>query len=220
MCEISTSILTVKKEEAIKTFYNLEVAKTDYFHIDVMDGIFVENNNLVLMKDYALSLKHITTLPLDIHLMVEDVKTCIDEFIELEPHTITFHAEAIKSKEERLEIINTIKQNNIKVGIAINPKTKIEDIYDLLPYVHTVLVMTVEPGKGGQKLIPETLLKIKKLAKYIEENNLSVDIEADGGINIENIKSVKDAGANIIVVGTYIINSENYTECIKKLKEE
>lgn len=220
MCEISTSILTVKKEEAIKTFYNLEVAKTDYFHIDVMDGIFVENNNLVLMKDYALSLKHITTLPLDIHLMVEDVKTCIDEFIELKPHTITFHAEAIKSKEERLEIINTIKQNNIKVGIAINPKTKIEDIYDLLPYVHTVLVMTVEPGKGGQKLIPETLLKIKELAKYIEENNLSVDIEADGGINIENIKSVKDAGANIIVVGTYIINSENYAECIKKLKED
>ena len=159
MVEISTSILSVKKEDALGVFYNLEVAKTDYFHIDVMDGKFVEKDTTNIMQEYCTNIKQISNLPLDVHLMVEDVKTYIDTFIPFEPNAITFHLEACKNENEVLEIIKYIKGNNIKVGISIKPGTKVEDVYKYLPLVHLVLVMTVEPGKGGQKLIPETINK-------------------------------------------------------------
>lgn len=216
--EVSTSILSVKKENCIQTFYNLETAGTDYFHIDVMDGKFVENNTVELMTEYAEYLNSITTVPLDVHLMVEDVKSFIKSFIIFEPRNITIHYEAGKDEKEILDWITYIKENNSKAGISIKPDTEVEKIYNILPYIHTVLVMTVEPGKGGQELIPETIDKIRKLKKYIEENNLEVDIEADGGINIDNIHKLKEAGCDIVVVGTTIINSGNYKETIEKLK--
>ena len=118
------------------------------------------------------------------------------------------------------ELINYIKSNNCKVGIAINPNTDISKIYNLLKYIHMVTIMTVEPGKGGQALIPETLNKIEELKNYIEENNIEIDIEADGGIKVNNVQNVKTKGANIIVSGSGIINSDNYGDTIKKMKEE
>ena len=108
----------------------------------------------------------------------------------------------------------------MKVGIAINPNTKIEKIYTFLPYIHTVLIMTVEPGEGGQRLIENKINKIKELKEYIDENSLEVDIQADGGINTENINKVVKAGCNIIVSGNCIINSKNYKETIAKLKKK
>lgn len=216
--EISTSILNVEKENCIQTFYNLETAGTDYFHIDVMDGEFVENNTAELMTEYTEYLNSITNIPLDIHLMVKDVMSFIKSFVIFEPRNITVHYEAAKNKEELMEWIKYIKENNCKVGISIKPNTEIEKVYEFLPYVHSVLVMTVEPGKGGQKLIPETIEKIKKMHEYIMQNDLEVDIEADGGINLDNIKEIEEAGCNIAVVGSSIINSENYEETIKKLK--
>ena len=160
MVEISTSILSVEKEKAVSTFYNIEVAGTDYFHIDVMDGKFVECENQEFMLESATTLTHITTLGLDVHLMVENIEEVIDEYlIKTEPNIITFHIEASKEKERTMEIINLIKENGIKVGIAINPGTSINEIKEYLPYIHMVLIMTVEPGKGGQKLIPETIKK-------------------------------------------------------------
>lgn len=218
MHEISVSILSVDKENAVSTFYNLETAKINYFHIDVMDGKFVENNTLETMKEYSLTLSHISNIGLDVHLMVENVEQVMDDFIPLEPRVISFHYEAIKEKDRMMNIINDIKQNGIKVGIAISPETSIEKIKEFLPYIHQVLVMTVVPGKGGQKLIPETLDKIKKLKQYILDNDLDIDIEADGGINSETAKQVKDAGCDILVSGNYIIASENYNEAVKKLK--
>ena len=218
MMEISTSILTVKKENCIQTFYNLETAGTDYFHIDVMDGKFVENNTVELMTEYSEYLNTITNVPLDVHLMVEDVLPFIKSFMIFEPRNITVHYEAAKNKEELLEWIEYIKKNNCKVGISIKPDTKVEDIYELLPFIHTVLIMTVEPGKGGQALIPETIDKIRNLREYIEKENLEVDIEADGGINADNISTLADAGVDIAVVGTYLIGSEDYKETIKMLK--
>ena len=208
MVEISTSILSMEKEKATKTFYNLETAHTDYIHIDVMDGKFVPNNNHELMKEYATTIKQILNTPLD-----------IEQYIDLEPNIITFHIEAVKSKEEAYEIIKFIKENNVKVGISIKPNTRIEEIYEFIPYVHMILVMTVEPGLGGQKLIPETLEKVKKLKEYIEENNVQIDIEVDGGINIETAEMTKQAGANILVSGSYIIKSEDYKKTILELKE-
>ncbi len=220
MIEISASVLTVEKEEGVQTFYNLETSKIDYFHIDVMDGKFVEKNNVELMKDYALTISHISNVGLDVHFMVENVEEMIEDFIMLNPKIITFHIEATKEKEITMKIINDLKENGIKVGLAISPDTSIEEIKEYLPYIHMVLVMTVVPGKGGQSLIPETLEKVKALRKYFEENDFDLDIEVDGGINDKTASLAKEAGANILVAGSYIVSSEDYSESVRKLREE
>lgn len=219
MVEISTSILSVDSEKSMKTFYDLEIAHTDYFHIDVMDGKFVEADTIAKMEKYSEYLNHITLIPLDVHLMVENVKEYVDKFLVFKPNTITFQIEALKTKQEVIDIIKYIQSNNCKAGIAIKPNTKIEEITEYLQYLHQVTVMTVEPGKGGQKLIECTIDKIAELKKYIEKNNLDIDIEADGGINIDNVEKVKQAGANIIVAGTAIIDSEDFKQTINELKE-
>ena len=218
MVEISASILDAKEDEAAKIFYNLEVAKIDYFHIDVMDGKFVEKNTVDKMNQYSNILKQITTLPLDVHLMVEDVETYIKLYSAIEPNMITFHLEAIKDKEKIHEMIKLVKNNNCKVGIAIKPATEVKEIYEFLPYINTVLVMTVEPGKGGQALIPEILRKIRILKEYLNQHNLDTYIEADGGINLDTIDEVKESGVDIAVVGNGILKTENYRTTVSKLK--
>lgn len=219
MVEVSTSILSVKKEDALSVFYNLEVAKTNYFHVDVMDGKFVEQNTTNTMQEYCNNIKQISNLPLDVHLMVEDVKKYVDLFIPYDPNIITFHLEACKNDAEVLDVIKYIKENNIKVGISIKPNTNVEEVLKYLPFVHLILVMTVEPGYGGQKLIPETIEKVKALKTYIKENNIDMDIEVDGGINLENKEILKEAGANIIVAGSCILNSKDYKWVIEELKD-
>lgn len=219
MVEVSVSILNVKDDKAIQTLYNLETSGINYFHIDVMDGKFVKNDTTNKMLEYCEYLNQISNLPLDIHLMVEDVESYIKSFEIFEPNIITFHLEAAKNKEEILKWIKLLNAKNIRVGISIKPNTKVEEIYEYLPFVHLVLVMTVEPGEGGQKLLPDTIEKIKELKKYIDENNLEVDIEADGGINTENANIVKEAGANTLVSGSAIVNAEDYKEVVDKLKQ-
>lgn len=219
MVEVSTSILSADRENSLGVFYNLEVAKTNYFHIDVMDGEFVENNTIELMQEYVGQIKQISNTPLDIHLMVKDVKIFVNSYIPYEPNTITFHLEACENEEEAKEIIRYIHDNHIKAGMAIKPNTSVEEIYKYLPYINSILVMTVEPGKGGQKLIPETIDKVKKIKEYIESNNIDIDIEVDGGVNLENVEKLKEAGANIIVVGTAIINSKDYNKTIEEIKK-
>ena len=218
MVEISTSILSVLKGQEEKTFLALEKAKTDYFHIDVMDGKFVEKNTYKKMFEYASYIKRISNIPLDVHLMVQDVKKAIDEFSTLEPNIITFHFEACKDDKEVEEYINLIKTYNSRIGISVKPETEIEKIYKFLPYIHNVLVMTVEPGKGGQTLLIDMVEKIKKLKKYIDENNLEIDIEADGGINLTTAPKVKEAGVNILVAGTAILIAKDYKTIIDELR--
>lgn len=219
MVEISTSLLNADKEILVQTIYDLEEAKTDYFHIDVMDGEFVERDTTNLMREYVEHLKYVSILPIDVHLMVSSVHDYIDAYLILEPNIITFHVEACKDKEEVFELIRYIKENNCKVGLAVKPNTKIEEIYEFIPYVHMILVMTVEPGKGGQKLIPETVDKIKQLKDYCDENDMEIDIEVDGGINEKTVEIVKESGANIIVAGTYILDSDDFKKQIKVLKK-
>ncbi|MBR2240508.1 MAG: ribulose-phosphate 3-epimerase [Clostridia bacterium] len=219
MVEISTSLLSVEKEKIIKTIYNLETAKTDYFHIDVMDGKFVEDNTSEKMMEYCDYLSNVTNVPLDIHLMVSDVYKYIDMFLPYNPNIITIHYEALKEKNKIMDVLDYIKSNNCKAGIAIKPNTDVSEILELLEFTHIVLVMTVEPGKGGQELIKTTLNKIEQISEYITKNNIDTVIEADGGINISNIEDVKKAGAEIIVSGTGIIKSDNYDETIKKMKQ-
>lgn len=218
MSDVSVSILSVDKENATHTFYNLETARPEYFHIDVMDGKFVENNNLELMKDYATTISHISNIPLDVHLMVENVEEIMDEYMDLLPDRITFHIEAISDSERIFNIIDDLKSNGIKIGIAIKPNTKIEEIKPYLNYIHQVLVMTVEPGKGGQKLIPETLEKIKELRSFVDDNGIDIDIEADGGINKETAEEVRNAGTDVLVSGAFIINSENQREAVEIIR--
>ena len=219
MVEISTSILSVKKGQESETFFALEKAKTNYLHIDVMDGKFVENNTYEKMREYASYIKRISNLPLDIHLMVDDVKEAIDDFLAVEPNIITFHLEACKNKQEVMELINYIKQNNCKVGIAIKPNTKIEEIYEYLPFIHTVLVMTVEPGFGGQKFMEDQMEKVKELVKLREENNYKYDIEVDGGVNPETIKTCFASGANVIVAGSAVLGAKDISARVEEFAQ-
>ena len=159
---ISTSVLTVEENgNEIETFYRIEAAKTDYFHIDVMDGKFVENNTADRMKRFADTLSNITLTPIEVHFMCKDVKTFIDEYTPINPNTIIFHIEVCKNETKVMEYINYIKDRGIRVGIALNPETSTDEVKPYLKYIHEVLVMTVHPGYGGQEIINETINKIK-----------------------------------------------------------
>ena len=219
MVEISTSILNVEKGTESETFFALEKAKTDYFHIDVMDGKFVEKDTYQKMLEYSSYIKRITNLPIDVHLMIQDVKQGIEDFSAVEPNIITFHLEACKNKEEVMENIKAIKEIGARVGVSIKPNTPVEEIYEYLPYIHVCLVMTVEPGKGGQTLITDMIEKISKLKKYVEENGLDTYIEVDGGVNLKTAPRVKEAGADILVAGTAILVADDYNVIINELKK-
>lgn len=219
MSEIATSILNAEKGKEAEVILNLEKARTDYYHIDVMDGKFVEKNTYEWMKELSSYIKRISNLPQDVHLMVEDIKSAINDFSAVEPNIITFHYEACKSDEEIMEIIDLIKNCNARVGISIKPNTPIDVIYKFLPYVHIVLIMTVEPGKGGQTFLSDMVSKIDNLAKYKEDNNLDFQIEIDGGINLATADKVKQVGADILVAGTAILKAVDYKVIIDELKK-
>ncbi len=217
--EISTSLLNAK-EDIVQTIYNLEVAHTDYYHIDVMDGRFVVDDTSERMRKYCEYLNQITNIPIEVHLMVQNVREYIDSYSIFNPHIITFQYEACKSKEEVEEYIKYIREKDCKVGLAIKPNTDIKEIEGFLPKLNLILIMSVEPGKGGQKFIQETIGKIKETKEIIDNLGLETQIEVDGGINLENIKEVNKTGASISVVGTAIINSKDYKYTIRKLKED
>lgn len=219
MVEIATSILTMKKGEEASTILNLEAGKTDYFHIDVMDGKFVEKDTYQTMLENCGYIKRMSSLPLDVHFMVEDIQEAIDDFADFEPNIMTFHLEVCKDNKEVMDWIRKIQEKHCKVGISIKPNTSIEKIYKYLPYIHQCLVMTVEPGKGGQTFLTQMVEKIKKLKSYIQENELEVDIEVDGGINLRTAPEVKSAGANILVAGTAILMANDYRTIIEELKQ-
>lgn len=218
MVEVATSLLNANEESIIQTLYDLEVAKTDYFHIDVMDGNLVEGDTREKMMKYTEYIKQVSNLPIDVHLMVNNVEAYTKAYLSMEVNCISFQVEGCKTKKEIHELISMIKENNCKVGIAIAPRTGLEEIFEYLPYIHKVVIMTVEPGEGGQQLIPEMVQKIFDLNKYIYENNLDIDIEVDGGVNGINAKELTNAGANILVAGSYVINMNNYKEAISILK--
>ena len=208
---ISTSILTIK-ENLKENIQKLDSTKTDFLHIDVMDGMFVPNNSVAL-DVYEELLKDIST-PLDVHLMVKNVKDYINLYAKLNPIIITFHYEAVSN---HLEIIDYIKSLNIKVGMSIKPATKVEEIVSLLPYLDLVLVMSVEPGYGGQEFIYDSHIKINELDKIRKEKNYAYLIEVDGGVNDITSKLCKNA--DILVVGSFITDSENYQLQIEKIRK-
>lgn len=219
MYEVSTSILNAEKGKEAEVILALEKARTDYIHIDVMDGEFVEKNTYQKMLELSSYVRRISNMPLDVHLMVKDVETAINVFAPVEANLMTFHLEACKDKEEVFKFINMIKDNHSRVGIAVKPDTKIEEIYKFLPFIHVVLVMTVEPGKGGQTLISDMVDKIGTLKNHIDENDLDNVIEVDGGINLATCERVKEAGASMLVAGTAILMAKDYVDIIEELKK-
>ena len=177
------------------------VEKADYLHLDVMDGHFV--NNISFGIPVIKSLKKISKLIFDVHLMIENPEKYIEVFLNSGADIITVHYEASKNIKKDLDLI---KKFNKKACVAIKPETEAKKIFDWLDRIDMVLVMTVEPGFGGQKIIYETLDKISEINKFALENNINLDIEADGGINFDNVKLVLNSGANVIVIGSALFN--------------
>lgn len=210
MVKVAPSILAADFENLENEIKDVEQAGADYIHIDVMDGEFVVNKTpgLEMLKISNAS----TDLILDTHLMVENPLDWIEDFLESD--IITFHVEAV-DEDTANKIIEELHEKEVKVGISIKPDTSIDEIMPYIDKIDMVLVMTVEPGKGGQKLISECLEKVR----IIREIAPDIDIEVDGGINLENIEEVKKAGANIIVAGTAIFGVNDRKYVIEKLRE-
>ncbi len=204
MIKVSTSILTCNNR--IQATEKLNKTNTDYIHIDYMDGIFVDNKEFTIEEIKTLS--KISTKKLDIHIMAENPEPIIQELKGLNIEYITIHYEINKPLDK---IINLIHNQGYKCGISIKPKTDPKNIIEYLKKIDLVLIMSVEPGKGGQKFIPDVLNKIKEL----KQNNLIIEI--DGGINDTNIEELKNI-VDIVVVGSYITNSSDYNKQINNLK--
>lgn len=208
--KISPSILAADFSKLGEEIVELEKAGADYIHIDIMDGNFVPNISFGSIMIQALRKK--TNLIFDVHLMIKEPEKYLDEIIEAGADIVTLHYEG---NFHIHRLIKQIKSRNKKVAVAINPATSIENLKYILNDLDMVLIMSVNPGFGGQKFIFSTLEKIKDLRKL----NSNIDIEVDGGINEENIELCIEAGANIIVAGSYIFKG-NYKEQIKKLKNK
>jgi len=202
--QISPSILSADFSNLEKDIKKLETAGADMIHVDVMDGHFVPN--ITIGPPVIKALRSKTSLPFDVHLMIDPVHKYIKDFANAGADIITIHPEATPNLQESIDEIRSFKK---KVGISLNPDTKIDIVEDYLDKVDLILIMSVYPGFGGQKFISDVLEKIKSLKNLKDKKKLNFDIEVDGGINFSNFKSVIDAGANVLVSGTTIFKENN-----------
>jgi len=213
--KIAPSILSADFSRLGDEVRAVEKAGADVIHVDVMDGHFVPN--ITIGPLVVQGLNKLTSLPLDVHLMIENPERYVEAFAQAGGNWITIHAEVCPHLKR---IIKKIRQLNVRAGIVLKPATSLKILYPVLDDVDLVLIMSVNPGFGGQSFIPSTLKKIERLRKIIDQNRYPLEIEVDGGVKIENIKEVSVAGGDIFVVGTGIFKTKDYEETIKKLRQE
>ena len=213
--QISPSILSADFSQLGSEIKKLEKGGADLIHVDVMDGHFVPN--LTIGPPVIKNLRKFTKLPFDVHLMISSVHKYIQNYAEAGADIITIHPEATENLQDS---INLIKKFDKKVGVSLNPKTEISTLIDEIENIDLILIMSVNPGFGGQKFMPEVLNKIKKLKDIKEKKNYKFKIEVDGGINFSNSKKVIEAGADILVSGTTVFKENNgdIKSNIEKLK--
>ena len=212
--KIAPSILSADFSVLGKEIELAEKGGADWIHIDVMDGMFVPN--ISYGPKIVKTCKKVTGLPLDVHLMIEKPENHIDEFVKSGADYISVHAEACPHLHR---VIQQIKDHNVKAGVALNPATPLSFIEWVINDIDFVLIMSVNPGFGGQKFIPESLDKIRELKKIIDEKNLNIEIQVDGGVNKDTLEKVKRAGANIFVAGSAIFNTPDYGRTIHNFRE-
>ena len=210
MTKVSISILDCDFENITSEIKKINDNKIDLIHIDIMDGKFVNNQTEKLFNLNKIS--SLTNLKYDIHMMVEEPLDKIDEYIKYEPEIISIH---IEKNSNLIDCIRKIKSYNINVGVAINPDTNISELYDILELIDLVLIMSVHPGKGGQKFISKTIDKVKDINNKKNKNNFIISV--DGGVNNTNSKDLIKSGADILVSGSYLVKSENLNKSIKSL---
>ncbi|MDD4569551.1 MAG: ribulose-phosphate 3-epimerase [Tepidanaerobacteraceae bacterium] len=215
MIKVAPSILSADFSCLLDEVKRVETGGADLLHIDVMDGHFVPN--ITLGPPVLSCLKGKTNLPFDVHLMIENPENYIEDFIKAGAEIVTVHVEATMHLHRT---INYIKSLGIKPGVALNPSTSLDTIKYILDDVSMILLMSVNPGFGGQKLIPGMIEKISELKGIIQQKNPEILIEVDGGINVDNALDIIKAGADILVAGAAIYKSPNPKEAIKKLKKE
>jgi ribulose-phosphate 3-epimerase len=212
---IAPSILSADFSRLADEVRAVEKAGADVIHVDVMDGHFVPN--ITIGPLVVQGLRKLTSLPLDVHLMIENPERYVEVFAQAGSGWITIHAEVCPNLKR---MIKMIRQLNVRPGIVLKPATPLKTVFPVLDDIDLVLIMSVNPGFGGQSFIPATLKKIERLRRIIDQNNYSMEIEVDGGVKIENIREVSRAGGDIFVVGTGIFKTENYEETIRKLRQE
>ena len=215
MVKIAPSILSADFSKLGEEVAAAEKAGAELIHIDVMDGHFVPN--ITIGPLVVKAIRNITKLPFDVHLMIENPDNYIKEFADSGADIITVHEEASVHLHRTIQ---NIKECGAKAGVSVNPGTPLCNIEPVLPYLDMVLIMSVNPGFGGQKFIPESLQKIKQLEEMISESKLDIDIEVDGGVTVDNVSEVDWAGADIVVMGSAFYNSEDYAATVKAVMEK
>ena len=212
--KIAPSILSADFSKMGEEVRSLQDSGADLVHCDVMDGVFV--NNITFGIKMVEDLRKITTLPLDCHLMIVHPEKYVERFAKAGADIITVHYEACQDNLK--EVLNLIKSTGVKCGAVINPDTPVEKIADVIPLCDMVLVMSVFPGFGGQKFIPEALDKLREVKAIVSACGKDIDIQIDGGVTPENVALVKEAGANVIVAGSAVFKAQDRRDTIAKLK--